>query len=45
MPGGRSEVLGPRSGARILGGEFAPVEFDPDEAELLRSLRERAIVS
>lgn len=45
MPGGRSERLGPRSGARILGGEFAPVEFDPDEAAILESLRERALVS
>ena len=44
MPGGRSEVLGPRSGARILGGEFAPMEFDPYEAEGLQSLRERAVL-
>ena len=44
LPDGRSRMVGPRSGAMIRSGQFTPVEFDPGEAELLESLRERAIV-
>jgi len=44
MPDGRSEMVGPRSGAMIRRGEMVPVEFAPDEAELLQSLRDRATV-
>jgi hypothetical protein len=44
LPGGRSEMVGPRSGAMIRGGQLMPAEFDPGEAELLQSLRARAIV-
>ena len=44
MPDGHSEMLGPRSGAMIRSGQFMKMEFDPDEAELLQSLRARAVV-
>jgi hypothetical protein len=44
LPGGRSEMVGPRSGAMIRAGQITPAEFDPGEAELLQSLRARAMV-
>jgi hypothetical protein len=44
MPDGHTEMVGPRSGAMIRSGQFMKVEFDPDEAELLETLRERAVV-
>jgi hypothetical protein len=44
MPDGHSETVGPRSGAMIRSGQFMKKEFDPDETELLQTLRDRAIV-
>jgi ferric-dicitrate binding protein FerR (iron transport regulator) len=44
LPDGRSETLGPRSGAMIRSGKFMPMDFDAGEAERLEALRERAVV-
>jgi ferric-dicitrate binding protein FerR (iron transport regulator) len=45
MPDGTSRRVGPRSGARIRGSEFVPMEFDETEVERLEELRERAVLS
>ena len=44
LPDGRSEVVGPRSGAMIRSGEFVPMDFDARETERLQALRDRAVV-
>lgn len=44
LPDGSTRVLGPRSGGMIRDGAFVPMDFDAGEAEVLETLRERAVL-
>ncbi len=44
LPDGSTRMVGPGSGVMIRSGAFMPMEMDELEVELLRSLRDRAVV-